>query len=102
SFATLLFSCRVEEKHQSDFHLIDTSKLPELVGSEILTIDSSCYYDGMVTDSMLLLIDGCNDYFLYGFKLDQFRSMVETGQVGQGPGDFISIPFFSRSNDGGK
>jgi len=102
SFAIPLFSCKVAEKHHDDFHLIDTSGLQELVGREISTIDSSCYYDGMVIDSTLLLIDGCNDYFLYGFEPGQFGPIVETGLTGQGPGDFISMPFFSRSNEESK
>ncbi len=102
SLATLFFSCQIIEKPQNGFHVIDTNALPELVGSEIPTIDSNCYYDGMVTDSMLLLIDACNHYFFYGFELERFGPMVETGLAGQGPGDFISIPSFSRSSDESK
>ena len=99
SIAILLVSCQVEEKHEVNFHQIETDEFLALTGTEMSVIDSGCYYDGMLTDSMLLLTDGCNDDFLYGFDLRGFNVVFEAGRAGQGPGDFISVPFFSQSNN---
>ncbi|MEC3881794.1 BF3164 family lipoprotein [Parapedobacter sp. 10938] len=93
-------SCRENDKNNQDgIQIIDTKDLDELVSTHLTTIDSSCFQDGEVLDSMLLLIDYCNSDVFYGYDLTTFKPLVATGTNGKGPGDFISVPFFSVSNN---
>ncbi|HUH18112.1 BF3164 family lipoprotein [Albibacterium sp.] len=89
-------SCQSEKTKSSE--LIDLTQSLSLKGQAINSIDSSCFYDIELVDSMLILVDMCNTNFIYSYDLSTYKPLFSTGIQGKGPNDFVSMPFFSQSD----
>jgi hypothetical protein len=87
------FSCR---DNNSDLVTIDSkSPIKNLIGQEIKWTGLSCPFQISILDSILLIIDQCNDFYFHGYNIEAEKEIFHFGSKGKGPGEYTSLPIIT-------